>query len=248
MQEFQLLQLQFSQAVRQSEQLDFAGIAPDRLAVYQQLLFNNVLNFVSSAFPVLCSLHDAADWQQLVRQFFRQSVASSPYFLDIAGQFFEWLQLQPSLSARLPFLLELAHYEWIELYLYSAHRQQTLPLAEPDIVAQSLQLDELAMVLSYQFPVHQISPSYQPSEATGNMTLLLVYRDEGDEIRFVALEAFAAAMLHLLATEPGQSLTELVATLHRLAPAQSAADLMSAALPLTQDLARKGVIRAFQPT
>ena len=101
MQDFQLLQLQFGQAVRQPEQLDFAGIAPERLAVYQQLLFNNVLNFVSSAFPVLCSLHDEADWQQLVRQFFRQSVATSPYFLDIAGQFFEWLQLQPSVAERM---------------------------------------------------------------------------------------------------------------------------------------------------
>lgn len=249
MQDFQLLQLEFSQVVRQPEQLAFAGIAPERLAVYQQLLFNNVLNFVSSAFPVLCSLHHDADWQQLVRQFFRQSVAASPYFLDIAGQFFEWLQLQPSVTARQPFLLELAHYEWIELYLYSAHRQQMLPLAEPDIVvAQPLQLDELAMVLSYQFPVHQISQSYQPSEAAGNPTLLLVYRDESDEIHFVALETLAATMLRLLATKPGQRLTELVATLHQLAPAQSATDLMTAAWPLTQDLARKGVIRAFQPT
>ena len=55
-----------------------------RMAIYRDLFFNNVLGFVSSAFPVLKSLYTEPAWQGLVRQFFIKYQCSSPYFLHIA--------------------------------------------------------------------------------------------------------------------------------------------------------------------
>lgn len=246
MADFQQLQWQFSSAIRDPDQPPPQGVAAERMAVYQELFFNNVQNFVSSAFPVLCSLYTEENWQQKVRLFFQSSRLHSPYFLDIAESFLAWLQEQNHGDEDPPFLLELAHYEWIELYLATAHRTQTVaPLAQI-AGSQPLAVDEMALLLSYQFPVSQISIQFQPTSAPADPSLLLVYRNPEDDIKFMALNQLSASLLQLLITTPGQCLTELTSTLQSLAPQLTNAMISEGALQLLQELAKKGVIRAFQ--
>lgn len=246
MHDFQRIQRQFAAAIRDPAQALPAGVLPERMAVYQELFFNNVLNFVSSAFPVLTTLYPTAQWQAKVRQFFQSSNLQSPYFLDIAETFLSWLQQQPLLPEDPSFLLELAHYEWIELYLATAHRQNDLPWLQKVENTQSLVVDELALLLSYQFPVSQISLEFQPSQPTAEPSLLLVYRDPAQDIKFVALTQLSATVLQLLINTPGQSLAELTPTLQSLAPQLTSEVLSAGAKQLLEDLAKKGVIRAFQ--
>lgn len=243
--DFQAVQQQFAAAIRDPANPAPGDICVERMSVYQQLFFNNVQNFVNSAFPVLKSLYPASLWQQKLRQFFAQSALSSPYFLDIAAGFFQWFSSMPPSSDDPAFAIELAHYEWLELYLATSTIEDKAALLTTVTPGQPLQLSALALVLCYQYPVMQISPDFQPAVADGPYYLLM-YRNDDDEIKFVSLNELSATALQILATEPGLSLNTVLTKLQQLLPAADPAELQAGAAELFSKFARKGVIRAFQ--
>ena len=218
-----------------------------RMAIYRDLFFNNVLGFVSSAFPVLKSLYTEPAWQGLVRQFFIQYQCSSPYFLHIAEHFLHYLQqdyqLQPNDP---PFMLELAHYEWAELYLATKQVNNDEMLLNATQVSNGrLQLSELSMLLAYPYQVHQISKDYQP-EQPAEVQCYLLYRNAADEVKFILINQLTAALLHSLQQAPGSSLSQLVQQLLPLLPQFNASQLQQGATAILQDFAAKGAVVSFQ--
>ena len=224
-----------------------AGIAESRMAVYRELFFNNIVGFVSSAYPVLKSLYTEAAWQALIRQFFSRSHCSSPYFLHIAEHFLDFLQTDYQKQATDPcFLTELAHYEWAELYLSTRHQQQDeLAVSAAQLATAELQLSELSMLLAYPYPVHQISTEYQPA-AAAEVHCYLLYRNEDDEVKFVLINPLTAALLQTLQQAPGSTVQQLVQQLQPFLPQMSAAHLEQGACNILQDFAAKGVVVSFQ--
>ncbi len=243
---FQHLQQQLADAIREQQAgLAPIGVTPGQFAVYQELFFNNVLNFVSNAFPVLCSLYTQEAWQQKVAAFYRSAAQPSPYFLQIAEQFLQWQSEQPLTAEDPAFIAELAHYEWIELALATRIVADELQLAalKPD---SRLQLSALAELLIYQYPVMQISVDFQPAQPSATPNFLLVYRDLQDVVKFIQLNQLSAALLFQLQSEPGIPWSRLLQTLADLFPTMTAAKLKQGADEFVQDLANKAVIRAFQ--
>lgn len=242
---FQQVQQQFVAYLRSPEQQEKpADVAQERLDVYRELLFNNVSGFVSSAFPVLKSLYSAQAWQQRLELFFAEYRCESPFFLTIAQSFLDFLQQHYSLKADdPPFMLELAHYEWLELELATRKAEHAAGLT--DLKHQGLQLSELAAVQAYQYPVHQICQEFQPTEC--HPSFLLIYRNRDDEVKFIALNQLTTLLLQLLQQQPGLSLTELVSQLSPYVPALDLSQLLSGAETILQDFAEKGIVCAFQP-
>ena len=210
--QFQQVQQAFIAHIKDpSQNAKPADVPSERMAVYNELFFNNVQGFVSSAFPVLKSLYTEAAWQSVIRQFFIQYQCSSPYFLHIAEHFLHYLQQDYQLQHDdPPFMLELAHYEWAELYLATkplAHDET--PLNAEQLVSSPLQLSELCMLLAYPYQVHQISAEYQPLQS-GEVQCYLLYRNAADEVKFVLINQLTAALLQVLQQAPGSTLTQLV--------------------------------------
>lgn len=175
------LQRAFAARIREPQQSLPDGVAAERMALYERLFFNNIQGFISGAFPVLHRLFEAPRWERLVRAFIAEHRALTPYFLQISQEFLAWLQqgyvAEPGDP---PFILELAHYEWVELAL-------DISEAEPPEQGWSA----LAWPLAYQWPVQRIGADYRPSEAPGAATCLLVWRDPQDKVRFMQLSPFA---------------------------------------------------------
>jgi hypothetical protein len=96
--------------------------------------------------------------------------------------------------------------------------------------------------------VHQISLDYQPVQPPEQPTLLLVYRNALDDIKFMALNQLSASLLQLLINTPGQRLSDLTQHIQTIAPQLSTTEITEGAFSLLEDLAKKGVIRAFQQT
>lgn len=244
---FQQIQQAFIAHIKDPQQPLPAGIEARRMAIYSELFFNNVLGFISSAFPVLKSLYSSADWQALVRQFFIQYQCTSPYFLHIAEHFLHYLQQDYQPNEQDPvFLLELSHYEWAELYL------ATKPLEQPEtqltaeqVTTDRLCLTSLAMVLAYPYAVHQISSQFQP-QAEGEVQCYLLYRNASDEVKFVLINQLTAALLQTLQQIPGCTVAQLVQHLLPMLPQFTEPQLSSGATTLLQDFAAKGVLVAFQ--
>ena len=60
-----------------------AGVAPGRMTVDNELLFNNVCGFVDSCFPVCRELLGEARWRRLCRTFYRDWPSHTPWFREI---------------------------------------------------------------------------------------------------------------------------------------------------------------------
>lgn len=244
--QFQQVQQAFVAAIRNPELSVPADIDERRMAVYRELLFNNLHSFVASAFPVLKSLYQPAAWQALVRQFFVQYSCSSPYFLHIAEHFLHYLQQDYSRSGDDPvFMLELAHYEWAELYLATkiSSSQQSVPADQ--VASVALQLSDLALVLAYPYEVHRISIDFQPLSA-GDVQCYLLYRDREDDVKFVLINQLTAALLQQLHQVPGATLEQLVQQLQPMLPQFSRQQLWQGAVGVMQSFAAKGVLMSFQ--
>ncbi|PKM23786.1 MAG: DUF2063 domain-containing protein [Gammaproteobacteria bacterium HGW-Gammaproteobacteria-13] len=172
----------FAARIRQpAEQSLLEGVPAERMAVYEALFFNNIEGFISGAFPVLHRLIEANRWQRLVRSFIAEHQARTPYFLQISQEFLAWLQ--QGYVAEVgdpPFILELAHYEWVEL---------ALDVSEAELPVQGW--SQLAWPLAYHWPVQRISADFQPSEPPAEPTCLLVWRDGQDKVRFMQISPFA---------------------------------------------------------
>ena len=198
--DFRQLQYQFAAHIRDPQHQP----APDdietrRMAIYRRLFFNNLDNFISNAFPVIRQLHDDEQWQSLIRDFMVEHRCHSPLFHQIAAEFVQYLNQRP-VPAQQPFLIELAHYEWLELTISVVeHEVKSLTPDSPETVMSThWQMPPTAMLKLYSYPVHQIGVNHQPQQASEQPCCLLVYRDPTDKVRFVELNAVSARLLDLV--------------------------------------------------
>ena len=140
-------------------------------------------------------------WQTLVRQFLQHHRAETPYFLQIPREFLAFLQeeYQPA-EDDFPFLLELAHYEYIELALSVSEEANNMDGVDPagDLLHQVPVKSALAWVYAYQYPVHRISADFLPTKPADQPVFLAVYRRSDDSVGFLELNPVTARLLEAL--------------------------------------------------
>lgn len=184
-----------------------------RMAVYRELIYNNVENALLACFPVLHKVLGKRKWRKLVRGFFVLHRSQSPYFRQIPDEFIRFLQHEWLPAAEYPpFIQELAHYEWIELVLsISTHEVNPGELdAHTDLLEKRPVLNPVLTLLDYAYPVHRIGPKYKPLETPAQTTWLLVFRDRADQVRFIVLNPVSARLVSLLATGERSGRTALL--------------------------------------
>jgi hypothetical protein len=184
-----------------------------RIKIYRELFYNNIEGFLSGSFPVLRSITPDARWHAMVRDFFIKHRCQTPLFPQFSHEFLAYLQTERGCQeGDPPFLLELAHYEWVELALGIAEEEVSLVSADPnaDLLSGEPVLSPLAWVLSYRYPVHRIAPEFQPEQPPEQPTHLLVYRDRQDKIGFLELNPATHRLLQLLGEPSGRSGLEIL--------------------------------------
>jgi hypothetical protein len=176
------------------------GIEDRRMAIYRELFYNNIESFLCNSFPVLRELTQDDAWHALVRDFYATHRCHSPLFLEIPHEFLGYLERERGEQPEdPPFLRELAHYEWVELALSVADTPPPGGVdAHGDLLARLPIPSPLAWPLSYRYPVHRISPDFQPHEPGEQPTYLLVYRGGDDEVSFLELNPVSARLFALL--------------------------------------------------
>ena len=177
------------------------GIEDRRIGIYRELLYNNVEGFLSRGFPVIRSIYNDDNWHRMVRDFFSRHKSQSPYFLEISQEFLSYLQNEREAQPEDPAgLLELAHYEWVELALNVSNENITLDgiNANGDLLTGHPVLSPLAWSLTYQFPVHKMGPDYLPEQPPEQATYLVVYRNRNDKVKFMEINPVTARLIYLL--------------------------------------------------
>ena len=207
--EFQKKQFAFAAHIRDPEHVAAPdGVEDRRMAIYRHLFFNNLLNLLSNMFPVLKKLLPDTKWRSLVRQFMQRHRAETPYFLQLPEEFLAFLQNEYELQEDdFPFLIELAHYEYIELALSISEERNDLTGVDPDgdLLANVPVKSDLTWVYAYQYPVHRISSDYIPTEPAGQPVFLAVYRGIDDKVGFLELNPITAGLLELISQNDSQA-------------------------------------------
>lgn len=181
-----------------------ADVDDRRMAIYRDLFFNNVRDFLAGTFPVLRRIHDDDAWTRLIRDYFSRHQAHSPLFLQMPQEFLRYLEEERGeVPGDYPFLQELAHYEWVELAVSIDPREVDDTPSDPegDLLEGVPVLSPLAWPLAYRFPVHRIGPDDLPAAPPEQPTYLVVYRDRGDRVGFLELNPVTARLLELLQGE-----------------------------------------------
>jgi hypothetical protein len=243
--EFQRYQIAFSAHLRDPQQNPSPAQVPaERIAVYEEIVFNNLLESVSACFPVTQQVLEADAWKQLVRGFMQQHSAISPIFRDIPQEFLGYLE-RGNHSDTPAFLYSLCHYEWVELAVASANTSGDLTDINPasDLLAEPLVFEPAMQILHYDYPVHKISKDYQPTETTE--THLLVYRGRQDEVKFIELNAMTHRLITLL-LQPMTGKEALKKIAEALAYPQLDS-LMTFGLGILEDLKSQGIILGTAP-
>lgn len=237
---FQTFQREFGRHLRDPHHAPRpAGVPARRMAVYNELLFNNICGFLDACFPVGRALLGEARWRRLNRTFYRDWPCHTSWFREIPREFVRYLN-ECRISQSLPaWFAELAHYEWAELAVDVM--DCTPPAHDPaaDLMTHAVILNPARLDLAYTWPVHRIAPDYRPRRP--QPTLLVVFRDTDDAVQFTEINAVTARLLAILAGQPtrgDEACRRIAAELQHPSPEQ----LLMHGATLLDDLRRQGII------
>lgn len=201
-------QFQLAAHIRDPDKLPPPGIEERRLAIYRELFYNSLQGLLAGNFPVIRKLLAGDGWHGLVRDFYRDFRCVTPLFPELPREFIQYLQLRADTGrGDPPWLLELAHYEWVELALdlSDADPADSPHAPDGDLLDGVPVLSPLAWPLAYAWPVHRLGPDYRPDAAPEAATFLLVQRDAGHKVRFSELSALTFRLLQRLSDQAGLS-------------------------------------------
>lgn len=198
--DFKVKQHEFAAYIRDPENNPApADVKKQRMSMYRELFFNNIEGFLSGNFPVLRKILTDRQWFALAQDFFAKHLCKTPYFSQIPEEFLDYLQNERDNPDDLPFLLELAHYEWIEMALSIAKEEPVVNRQNLDnLPEQTVALSPLAWPLVYQYPVQKIGPAFLPLEAPEQPTFLIVYRNKEDDVNFVEITPITYRLLEIV--------------------------------------------------
>jgi len=198
--DFNVKQLEFAAYIRDPENSPIpAGIKKQRMDMYRELFFNNINGFLSSNFPVLRAILNDSEWNELAHDFFAKHPCKSPYFTEIPEEFLDYLQNERVNSSDFPFILELAHYEWVEMALSISREHHAINNQNPEnLLKANIRLSPLAWSLAYQYPVHKIAPDFLPLTAPEQATFIIVYRNDNDDVNFIEITPMTYRLLEII--------------------------------------------------
>ncbi len=174
------------------------------MAIYRELFYNNIEGSLAEIFPVLRQTLSDEQWHAMARDFLANHRSRTPLFTEIGQEFLAYLQEERDAQGDPPFMLELAHYEWVELALAFSDDDERMPVSDPngDLFAGMPVLSPLAWNLSYRFAVHRIGPDYRPDEPDQQPSHLVVYRNRRDQVEFLEINAVTQRLIELLKENP----------------------------------------------
>ena len=171
-------------------------VAGERMDLYRELFFNNILDTLSNAFPVLHQVLDESQWLQLCQNFFARHQCHTPYLSHVPGEFVQFLEARSEPAQ--PWLLELAQWEWSELELFLAE-DETLPeKLDNDPLHGIPVLTSLLRLHECRYPVHQISDDFIPDAPAEQLQYLLAWRKRDDSVGFMQINALSAVIIRIM--------------------------------------------------
>ncbi|HIF51415.1 MAG TPA: DUF2063 domain-containing protein [Thiotrichaceae bacterium] len=243
---FQDVQYVFTQHMRDPEN----NAAPEniedrRIKIYRELVYNNIEGFMASSFPILRKIIEDEAWHRMMRDYVCNHQSHTPLFPKMPQEFIHYLEHERvEDSADYPFLLELAHYEWIETSIAMDSREISFEGIERqgDLLEGIPVLSSLAMPFAYQWPVHMISPDNLPEILPEQATYIVIYRDRQDEVGFIELNTVSAKLFEECSNENTRTGKEILLSIVEQLQHPNPEAVINGGLEIMQDFKSKDII------
>lgn len=179
-----------------------ADVEARRMKIYNELFYNNVEDFIANTYPIIKEITPESEWHKMIRDYFSHHLSHTPLFPEMPREFLKYLETERHNPNDPPFLIELAHYEWIELALITSDLDSNIDWDHIDVDGDLLNnqpvMSPLAWPLTYQYQVQQISVDFRPQQPAEQPVHLLIYRDKQDDVHFMELNPVTAQLVQLL--------------------------------------------------
>ncbi len=166
-----------------------------RLLTYRGLARNALEDPLPDCFPITHTLLEAAElWDDCIDAFLASRTIQSSYYRDVNPTFVTWLANSAWGQERWPFLLQLAHFEYIEVEILRwpddprSKELLAIPAADLQVV-----FDGATRNLAYTYRVHEATK--EDPEVESGEAFLLGYRDAQGDFNYSELSAHASAFL-----------------------------------------------------
>jgi hypothetical protein len=220
-----------------------ANVKEQRMAMYRELFFNNIEGFLSGNFPVLRKILNDQQWYALAQDFFAKHSCQSPHFSQIPEEFLDYLQNERDSQGDLPFMLELAHYEWVEMALSIAKEEVAAFSQDMDnLLNRNIALSPLAWPLAYQYPVQKIAPAFLPLEPPEQPTFLIVYRNRKDDVNFFEITPITYRLLEIIQEHENPLALDCLKQVARESNHPDSELIVAGGLQILKELAEKAII------
>ncbi len=192
-----------------------AGLPERALGVYRYAVHANVERFMRDNFPRVRAVLDEAGWERLVRDYLVRHVARASAFVDLPREFLAYLDALWTPDPALPFLRELAHFEWLETLVGADPRHLDIDGIDTqgDLLDGVPVANPLLVQVTYAWPVHAIDADYRPVDPPAVPTHIAAFRDRDHDYGFLDLNAASARLLEAVCANRERSGRELLVDL-----------------------------------
>lgn len=95
------------------------GVIQENLHHYRRLVFNNVMDSLTTAYPLTKKLFGKKKWQNTVERFFSNYKVQSPQIWYMPKEFKVYMEeFESELLLQYPFLIDLLTFEWLEVEVF----------------------------------------------------------------------------------------------------------------------------------
>lgn len=192
-----------------------AGLSERALSVYRYAVHANIERFLGDNFPRVRAVLDEAGWDGLVRDYLIRHVARASAFVDLPREFLAYLDALWVPDPALPFLRELAHFDWLETLVGADPRRLDFDGidAQGDLLRGVPVANPLLVQVTYAWPVHAIDADYRPLDPPPEPTRIAAFRDRDHDYGFLDLNAASARLLEAVCANRELSGRELLVDL-----------------------------------
>ncbi|WP_306350021.1 DUF2063 domain-containing protein [Flavobacterium sp. '19STA2R22 D10 B1'] len=95
------------------------GVKEDNIVHYRRLVFNNVMDSLTAAYPLTKKLFGKRKWEKSVQRFFESYAIQSPQIWYMPKEYKEYvIQHEKKMGIHYPFLADLLEFEWLEIEVF----------------------------------------------------------------------------------------------------------------------------------
>ncbi len=187
------------------------NLPEERLSIYRNLVFNNIEDTCSKAFPI-AKLFLNKKWEKLISEFLKKHKFTSPYLWEVPKEFIDFLYTKNFFQDK-PLLKEIMLYEWIEIELFN----EDIPVMESEFSWYRVyRFSNTARLFSFDYPVHRVSELENLELHRGKYYLIIYQNPENNNVEYLEITKFLFQILEKINSGKILDITNKVCNLYNM--------------------------------